>query len=87
MGVGDTLGSARALDTITFRNGEIRSCTCCIRGHPFMTSALRGGGGLENWLILRMTSTDRLHEMWTKGKEGVSNPKNFVDVINGWPLN
>ena len=33
------------------------------RGHPFMTSALRGEGGLENLLILWTNRTDRLREM------------------------
>ena len=32
-----------------------------------MTSALRGEGGLENWLILWTNSTDRLREMRTRG--------------------
>ena len=32
-----------------------------------MTSALSGEGGLENWLILRTNSTDRLREMRTRG--------------------
>ena len=41
-----------------------------LRGHPFMTSALRGGGELEIWLILQANSTDKLREMQTKG-EGV----------------
>ena len=47
----------------------------CKRGHPFMTSALRGEGRLENWLILRTSSTDRLREMWTKGGGGIKSPK------------
>ena len=40
-----------------------------------MTSALRGEGGLENWLILRMNSTDRLREMQTKGGLGLKSQK------------
>ena len=48
------------------------SATLGDMGHPFMTSALRAGGGLENWLILWMNSTDRLREMQTKGEGGRS---------------
>ena len=55
------------------------------RGNPFMTSALRGGGGLENRLNLRTNSADRLREMRTKGGGGGLNYKIFADVINGWP--
>ena len=51
-----------------------------------MTSALRGEGGLENWLRWRTNCTDRLHEMRTKGGGGVYNPEYFADVINRWPL-
>ena len=39
-----------------------------LRGHPFMTSALRGRGVFENALILRTRSTDRLRELRTKGE-------------------
>ena len=47
----------------------------------------RGGReGVQNWLFCRTSSTDRLHEMWTRGREKVQNPKTFADVLNGWPL-
>ena len=36
---------------------------------PYGASALRGGES-ENQLILRMSSTDRLHEMWMRGEGG-----------------
>ena len=49
-----------------------------------MTSVTAGGGGgLENWLILRTKSTDRLHEMRTKGGRGGLKSQKFADVING----
>ena len=42
----------------------------CIRDH--MTSRPHGGGeGLKNWLILRTNSTDRMREMWMRGRGGV----------------
>ena len=41
-----------------------------LRGHPFMTSALREGGGVENRQILQTNSTDGLREMQTKGGGG-----------------
>ena len=43
------------------------SGSCLIRAHVHMTSARRGEGGLENWLILRTNNTDRLREMRTRG--------------------
>ena len=46
-----------------------------LRDHPFMTSALRGEGRLENWQILWTNSTDRLPEMQTKGEGGSKIPK------------
>ena len=51
-----------------------------------MTSARRGGGGFKICLILRTNSTDRLREMRTRGRVGVKNLQNFVDVICIWPL-
>ena len=42
-----------------------------------MTYALRGEGGLEKRLILRTNSTDRLHEIQTKGEGKSQLPKNF----------
>ena len=50
-----------------------------------MTYAL--GGWVENALILRTNSTDRLRELWTKGGgAGVKKARNFADVKNGWSL-
>ena len=56
----------------------------------YYVHAERGGGGLKNCPNLRMTvqndSTDRLREMRTKGREGVQNPENFANIINGCSL-
>ena len=41
-----------------------------MRGDVHKTSALRGGGGSENLLLLQMNSTDRLREMQIKGGGG-----------------
>ena len=50
-----------------------------------MTPALRGWEReLKNCHILLENSTDRLHEMPTKGGEMVQNPFTFVVVIYGW---
>ena len=57
-----------------------------IRGLPFSTYALRGGGGLKKLLNSAYDSTDRLREMRTRGREGVKNPENFAYVLNGSPL-
>ena len=57
-----------------------------IRGLPFSTYALRGGGGLKKLLISAYDKTDRLREMRTRGREGVKNPENFAYVLNGSPL-
>ena len=38
------------------------------------------------WPFLANDSTDRLREMRTRGGEGVQNPENFANVINGCPL-
>ena len=56
-GVGNSGSSGKILQGFT------------IRGHPFMTSALRGEEGLENLLILRTNSTDRSCEMQTGGSK------------------
>ena len=45
-----------------------------IRGLPFSTYALRGGGGLKKLLISAYDKTDRLRVMHTRGREGVKNP-------------
>ena len=54
------------------------SATLGDMGHPFMTSALRAGGGLENWLILQTNSTDKLREMQTKGGGGGLKSQKFL---------
>ena len=47
----------------------------------------RGGeGGLKEVANFANDSTDRLREMRTRGGEGVQNPGNFANVINGCPL-
>ena len=56
-----------------------------IRGDPFITFAPRGLGGLEKWLIVRTIVLIGCVKMRTRG-EGVQNPKNFANVINGCPL-
>ena len=38
-----------------------------MRGDTYMTSALRGGGGVAQYVT---NTTDRLHECVTKGGEG-----------------
>ena len=48
-----------------------------VRGLPFSTYALMGEGGLKELLICGYDSTDSLHEMRTRGMEGVKNPENF----------
>ena len=59
-----------------------------VRGHPFMTSALRGEGGVgpkDDEVRERGFSTVNLNQMRTRG-EGVKKSENLADVINGWPL-
>ena len=56
------------------------------RGLPFSTYALRGEEGLKNLLNSAYNSTDRLGEMRAREREGVKNPENFANVINGCPL-
>ena len=52
-----------------------------------MMPALRGGGwGVENVQILWTNSTDRLHEMRTRGREGDLKSKSFADIICKRPL-
>ena len=45
-----------------------------------------GGGGLRNLQILMTNSTDRSCDMRRRGREGVENPKNFVDILYEWSL-
>ena len=47
---------------------------------------MRGEGGLKKLLISAYDKTDRLHEMRTRGREVVKNPKKFAYVLNGSPL-
>ena len=42
-----------------------------LRGHQFMTSTLRGEGGVKDLADFAANSTDRLHEVQTKEGEGV----------------
>ena len=49
-----------------------------LRGLPFSTYALRGGGGLKKLVNSANDKTDRLREMRTSGREGVKNPENFA---------
>ena len=47
----------------------------------------RGGGrGVRKVANCANDSTDRLRENANKGGEGVQNPENFANVINGCPL-
>ena len=48
------------------------------KGRYLKDVRIKGGGGSENRLILRMNSTDRLREMRMRG---VQNLKNFADVF------
>ena len=54
--------------------------------HPLSTYALRGRGVSKKRPIFADNSTDRLREKRTRGGEGVQNPENLANVINGCPL-
>ena len=58
-----------------------------VRGGPFITFAPRGGGGVKEVANFANDKTDRLRETANKGGEGVQNPENSANVINGCPLN
>ena len=58
-----------------------------LRGDPFTTFAFAPrGGGVKEVANFANDSTDRLRETANKGGEGVQNPENFANVINGCPL-
>ena len=42
-------------------------------------------GGLMNIQILRTNNTDRLREMWARGREDVQKSQNFAEIsyVNG----
>ena len=57
-----------------------------LRGDPFITFAPRGGRGVKEVANFANDKTDRLRETANKGGEGVQNPENSANVINGCPL-
>ena len=56
----------------------------CLRGLPFMTSALRGEGVPSKADIVSNLSKGGCVNLWTRG-EGVNKSENFADVIYGSP--
>ena len=54
-------------------------------GDSFITFSPKGGGGLEKWPIMRTIILIGCVKMQMRG-QGVQNPQNFANVINGCPL-